>query len=244
MKKLLVGLMAGLLMLCLSTIASATVMEVTFNGADIMAHATGYNPNTTPVVGDGAIKFTDNSQIATYNRTSSVNDYTAFNSYLDGFTTDEGISKFNLWLMDGDSNQAGLWGETIALTDRYDANITTSASSGWTGSVYTIGTEWGASWEGKKLITYTADTAADYLRIGSTATFGFTADIFATANALGPNYQMWVGADGGDVIDGGTAASLYQRAISVNTAPVPEPATALLLGIGLLSLAGVSRKKR
>ncbi len=240
MKKNLVGLAVGLTMI--GSQAFATPMTVTFSGADIMALSTGENPGTTPEIGDGRVDFNNAQSIGTYSRTDTDVSSSSFNNWINGLEADEGISYFNLWLQDGNSNQAALWGETIALTDAYSSAINAFSSSGWTGSVYTIGTEWGTAWEGRNLITYTANSVDDYLRLGSTATFGFTADIMGNNGATGPSYQMWVGAAGNDIVSD-DGADYFQRAIEANAAPVPEPSTILLMGIGLLGLVGYSRKR-
>ena len=238
MKKVFLLLVAVVVMH--TTYAGATSM-VTFNGADIIAHATSINSSTTPTIGDGRIDFSDSTlSIGTYQRDNTTISTTAFNSWIDGLGADEGISSFNLWLQDGHSNQAAMWGETIALADATDSNITAWASSaGWTASVYTVGTEWGSWWEGRNLITYTANSVDDYLRPGSTVTFGFTANIIGNDGAVGPEWQMWVGTS--DIVDD-SAADFFQRAIQANT--VPEPTTMTLFGIGLLSLAGITRRKK
>ncbi len=236
MKKWLFLFVAVITMHATCAIAST----ITFNGADILAYSTSVNTNTTPVIGDGRIDFSDGTQsIGTYQRADTNISSSAFNTWVDGLGVDQGISEFNLWLQDGASDQAALWGETIALTDAYSTDITPFASSGWTASVYTVGTEWGSSWEGRNLITYTANSSADYLRLNSTATFGFTADIMGNDGATGPEYQMWVGTS--SIVTDDTA-DYFQRAISANA--VPEPATMLLFGIGLIGFAGVNRKKK
>ena len=66
--------------------------------------------------------------------------------------------------------------------------------------------------------------------------------------ATGPDYQMWVGAGGANSSDTGInqivsndGANYFQRAITAHV--VPEPATMLLFCLGLLGVAGVSRRK-
>jgi len=218
----------------------AIAATITFNGSDIMAYATSNNSGTTPVIGDGNVQFSDGTQqIATYDRTGSNFDFSAFNGWINSLGDGQGISEFNLWLQDGHSNQATMWGETLALSDPTSTNITPFASSGWTASVYTMGNEWGAPWVGHQFITYTADSSADYLRLNSTATFGFDADIMGYNGGTGPEYQMYIGS-GSIVSDDG--ANYFQRAITANV--VPEPGTMILFGIGLLGLAGVNRRKK
>ena len=247
-KKLLAGLTIGMTMM--SSQAFAAVMTVTFSGADIMAYSTGENPGTIPVIGDGRVDFETSQSIGTYSRLNTNVSSASFNNWIDSLGSGEGISQFNLWLQDGNSNQAGIWGETIALTDAYSNAISPFASPGWTASVYTLD-KWGASWIGRKLITYTANSPADYLRLNSTATFGFTADIMGNNGATGPTYQMWVGAgiagksDTGDnQLVSDDDAEYFQRAIAVNASPVPLPAALLLFGSGLVSLAGFSRRSK
>ena len=239
---LCVAVLIGLM----SVAAQASVSTIMFNGSDIVAPCT-VSPATigTPAVGDGYIGTSSLGIIRTYNNGTDPVDQTAFNSWLNGLTTGQGLSGFNLWLQDGLSNQAGLWGETLALADpKTDAaNIVPFASAGWTATVHTIGNEWGPNWVGSKLISYTANSSDDYLKPGTTATFGFTADIISYQGGKGPNYQMWVGAGnasnsdtGENQLAGAEGGIYFQRAISATA--TPEPATliiwSLLGGLGLV----------
>ena len=240
MKKLITICAVVTMVMAISGMASAAVNTITFNGSDIVGYAPLTVNNTgTPVIGDGKVDLSTGT-IRTYNGATS-GDPVSFNAWLGSLGAGQGISSFNLWLQDGVTDQSAQWGETIALTSAYES-ITTFASAGWTASVYTLNgsaADWGPTWAGRELITYTADDAADYLRPGTTATFGFTADIYGFDGGTNP-YQMWVGS--GDVVstipidtaNGGE----FQRAITA----VPEPATMCLLGLGALSL--IRRKRR
>jgi hypothetical protein len=227
-------------MFAVAVVAQASVQTITFNGSDIVANAPlTVNTSGTPVIGDGRVDLTTGT-IRTYNGATS-GDPAAFNAWLGSLGTGQGISSFNLWLQDGVTNQAAMWGETIALTSAYES-ITTFASAGWTASVYTLDgspADWGPTWLGRELITYTANSPADYLRPGTDATFGFTADIYGFNDGTSP-YQMWVGS--GDVVsttlidtaNGGE----FQRAITATA--TPEPASIIIWGLfGLGTVFGV-----
>lgn len=225
----------------MATQAGAADGTVTFSGADIVSLSpTSVNSTGTPVIGDGRVDFsgTGGAKYSTY--AGPYLDQSNFNSWIASLSTPgNGISYFNLWLQDGASNQAALWGETIALTNPYSTNIHPFASAGWTAEVYTIGTEWGSAWTGKQLITYWSADPNAYLSAGTTATFGFTADIMGNNGATGPNYQMWVGGNNDSQSYG------FQRAITAVVA-VPEPETfaMLLAGLGLLGYVGRRRQPK
>jgi hypothetical protein len=216
--------------------ANASISTVLFKGSDIVAYAsTTVNAGGTPVIGDGYLA-TSSGVIRTYDNSGTPGNPTAFNAWLNGLGAGEGISSFNLWLQDGASDQAGMWGETICLTDAYSSDITPFASTGWTASVYTLVVgDWGPDWAGRKLVTYTSTDPAYNLRPGTTVQFGFTADISGNDGATGPDYQMWVGADGSGIV-GHSGESYFQRSVPACT--IPEPATiivwSLLGGLGLV----------
>lgn len=237
--------------------ANAQASTVTFKGGDIVANASPLINNnltwaadrSTPIIGDGRVDFAVGQSIGTYTRPDTIVDPARFNQWLSSLVGDGlGISQFNLWLQDGNSNQAALWGETIALSDPYSSAITPFASSGWTASVYTLtdADGWGLAWTGRKLITYTANDLSNYLKPGTTAEFGFTADIMGNNGATGPDYQMWVGAGGANSDTGinqivtQDGATYFQRAINAH---VPDNgATLALLGVAFMGLAALRRR--
>lgn len=217
----------------MSVVSNAYVATVSFKGSDIMAFAVD-NPTSDPKIGDGYISL-NTGTIRTYGASA---DSASFNNWIGSLGSGEGVKYFNLWLQDGASNQAALWGETIALKDAYSDAITVNAPTGWIGYVYTIQDEWGPAWTGRKLICYEAVGSDYYLRSENDFKFSFTADIIGNNGATGPTYQMWIGTDG---IAGHSGEGMFQRAILAE-ASVPGPAAALPFLGGLLMALKRRRK--
>jgi hypothetical protein len=101
----------------------------------------------------------------------------------------------------------------VTLWVAYDQRATSLPS--WLGSTFTL-------WDGVDLIVETTDYNMDYFKL-------YYADFSMGNVILGGNYA--IGAEG--------AVSNY----IVYAQRVPEPASMLLLGCGLLGLAGIGRKK-
>ena len=251
MKRFTIAVLLVAAMVVSASMAQASMTTITFGGSDIVAPASlTVNTSGTPIVGDGYIKIGSSVAIRTYesNPEGTSGNPSGFNSWLSGLTAEgQGLSGFNLWLQDGRSGQAALWGEDIALesTD----SIVPFAPTGWSGSV--IDCPWGGAFTGGKLIVYTANTSADYLRPNNVpeGLFGFTADLMGYDGGTGPDYQMWVGAGnaaqsdtGVDQLAGVVDGVYFQRAITANT--VPEPASLIVWSLlGVLGIGAAWRRR-
>jgi len=223
---------------------TGTLTTITFNGGDIVADASlTVNVTGTPIIGDGSIGLTS-GEIRTYDRGEVAGNPAAFNAWLVSLVAGEGISQFNLWLQDGRSNQATMWGEDIALAST--EGITVFAPSGWTALIEPA--VWGGDFEGSQIIVYTASGSDYYLRPGNVPVepFGFTATIMDEFNeGTGPDYQMWVGSADGDVVDIDVGQGLFQRAITATAvAPVPEPLTMASAFFAIGGLGAYMRRRR
>ena len=103
---------------------------------------------------------------------------------------------------------------------------------------------------------WTADSLADRLSVSGSdiGEFSFSADLYVDLNTngwdssdplavLGVDYAIWFGGYvGNDFYSPESGEILFQGTLDI--APVPEPTTMLLLGSGLIGLAGFRRKFR
>jgi hypothetical protein len=131
--------------------------------------------------------------------------YNTYMNWRDGLGTNEGISKFNTWLLDNPNARS--WGETIvARTDAPPGAAT--AAEGWTAEI--IANPWGAGY----LIQWYTDNPAYYINTTSNiGQFSFTVDVYDDVDddgwdeddpdiTLYESYRIWFGAGNWTEADG------------------------------------------
>ena len=266
MKKILTICAVVTLVLAISGMAEAITLQ--FNPNDIFNYATS---DDTRLNQQGTARYIYNTPTGrayrTYNDATrdlgatAAQDLQSIKNILDWSATAgyQGVSHLQLWI--SDNNNVRNWGETVvqqndslltAYTDEYDW-VADIEPNPWDNSkslahfntvLGEVGYQNALSPDFNQADGLWSVTGDFYVDVNAN---GIYDDGIDSALVVGQNYTLWFSAafnNWHSVDDYGNAAwGNFLMEGTINSAAVPEPATMLLLGTGLLGLAGLGRKK-
>jgi PEP-CTERM motif len=201
------------------------------------------------------------------------NSYNTYRNWADGLGAGEGISGFNIWLLDNPNARS--WGEKT-VWDPNGATPTGTADAAGQWNVSAIENPWGEGF----LVEWWTDNPDYYINSTSTiGDFSFSGDAYWDNNEngfdasdelvqFGESARIWFGAVNYRDADGESNSVHFDNLGWGGASPadgpfnpfggngygsgyegvldidaVPEPGTVILLGLGLLGAAVVGRKK-